>query len=120
VISAAPHGTPVPQRYRLEMRIPPALAAKVTPKLLELLGDPPGHVLELGFGGIHAEPLRLAGFDVVVVDTSLSARERAGEVLAEAPPLRFDAVVAPEGTDLSGIRATSRLIVYIDGSVVVE
>lgn len=74
-------------------------------------------MLELGFGGIHAEPLRLAGFDVVVVDDSPAARERAGDVLAEPPATRFDAVVAPYGTDLRGIDAERRLIVYADGSV---
>jgi hypothetical protein len=98
-------------------RIPPALAAKATPRIIELLGEPPGSVLELGFGGIHAVPLRLVGFDVVVVDTSPSARERAGEVLAEPPPLAFDAVVAPEGLDLTGISAARRVIVRGDGSV---
>jgi hypothetical protein len=117
VISAAPHGTPVPQRYRLTMRIPPALAAQVTPRILGLLGEPPALVLELGCGGIHATPLRLAGFDVVVVDASPAARERVGEVLAEPPPLRFDAVVAPDGTDLTGIDAERRIIVRADGSI---
>ena len=46
------------------MRLPPALAAAATPRILELLEPPPGRVLELGFAGIHAVPLRLAGFDV--------------------------------------------------------
>lgn len=89
----------------------------MTPRILELLGEPPGRVLELGFAGIHAVPLRLAGFDVTVVDTSPSARERAGEVLAEPPPVPFDVVVAPEGTDLRGIDAERRIIVRADGSV---
>ena len=74
-------------------------------------------MLELGFGGIHAEPLRLAGFDVVVVDDSPAARERAGDVLSVPPAARFDAVVAPDGTDLRGIDAERRLIVCADGSV---
>ena len=99
------------------MRLPPALAATATPRIIELLGAPPARVLELGFGGIHAEPLRLAGFDVVVVDASPSARERAGDVLAEPPPTHFDAVIAPEGTDLSAVRAERVLIVHSDGSV---
>jgi hypothetical protein len=99
------------------MRIPPALAAKATSQILDLLGAPPATVLELGFAGIHAIPLRLAGFDVTVVDDSPSASERAGDVLAEPPPRRFDVVVAPQGEDLSGIRAERALIVYADGSV---
>src|SRR5258707_225471 len=41
-------------------RLPPALAATATPRILELLGDGPGRVLELGFAGIHARPLELA------------------------------------------------------------
>ena len=117
MISAAPHGTPVVQRYRLAMPIPPALAAKATPRILELLGDPPGTILELGFGGIHAMPLRIAGFDVVVVDTSPLAKERAGDAMTEAPPVRFDAVLAPKGTDLSGIHAERVFIVDADGTV---
>jgi len=101
------------------VRLPPALAASTTPRILELLGEPPQRVLELSFGGIHAAPLRLAGFDVVVVDDSRAARERAGGVLAKPPPGRFDAVVAPEGTDLTGIDADRALIVKADGSVLV-
>jgi hypothetical protein len=50
------------------VRLPPALAASTTPRIIELLGPPPGRVLELGFAGIHAEPLRLAGFEVIVVE----------------------------------------------------
>jgi len=99
-------------------RLPPALAASATPRIIELLGEPPASVLEIGFAGIHAEPLRLAGFDVVVVDTSASARERAGEVMAEPPARVFDAVVAPAGADLTGIDAKRVLLVQRDGSVV--
>ncbi|HKT44745.1 MAG TPA: hypothetical protein VJQ85_08080 [Gaiellaceae bacterium] len=98
-------------------RLPPALAASATPRILELLGDPPAKVLELGCGGIHAVPLRLAGFDVVVVDDSPAATERAGATLAAPPHVDFDAVVAPDGADLSGIRARRRIIVKADGSV---
>lgn len=83
----------------------------------ELLGPPPGRVLELGFGGIHAEPLRIAGFEVVVVDDHPLAAERAGEVLTEPPAATFDWVVAPDGADLTGIRAKRRIIVRPDGSV---
>lgn len=82
-------------------RLPPALAARATPRILELLGDPPGRVLELGFAGIHAVPLRLAGFEVVVVEPDPAyrqrAEQRAGDVLAAVPDEPFDAVVAPEG-----------------------
>jgi hypothetical protein len=103
------------------MRLPPALAASATPRIIELLGPPPARVLELGFAGIHAEPLRLAGFEVTVVEpdpTHLSrARERAGETLAVPPRTRFDAAVAPEGADLSGVDAARVLLVARDGSV---
>jgi hypothetical protein len=98
-------------------RLPPALAASATPRILELLGDPPATVLELRCGGIHATPLRLAGFDVVVVDDSPAAAERAGATLAEPPDQDFDVVVAPDGADLTGIRAKRRIIVRADGSV---
>ena len=102
------------------MRLPPALAAHATPQILELLGEPPGRVLELGFAGIHAEPLRLAGFEVVVVEPDPAhrdrARERAGAVLDTAPDERFDVVVAPDGTDLSGLAARSVILVGHDGS----
>jgi hypothetical protein len=99
-------------------RFPPALAARATTRILELLGDPPASVLELGFGGIHAVPLRLAGFDVFVVDGSPAARERAGETLSSPPSGHVDAVVAPDGADLRGIDADRRLLVRRDGSVV--
>ena len=103
-------------------RLPPALAASATPRIIELLAAPPGRVLELGFGGIHAEPLRLAGFEVVVVEPDEryrpQARERAGDVLHAPPAGRFDAVVAPAGADLAGIDAARALLVQEDGSVV--
>jgi hypothetical protein len=102
-------------------RLPPALAASVTSRILEELGEPPGRVLELGFAGIHAIPLRLAGFEVVVVEPDpafrAGARERAGDVLADPPPTPFDAVVAPAGSDLSGITARTIVLVGQDGSV---
>ncbi|HEV7133157.1 MAG TPA: hypothetical protein VGN27_05445 [Gaiellaceae bacterium] len=102
------------------MRLPPALAASATPRVLDLLGPPPGLVLELGFAGIHAEPLRLAGFEVVVVepDPEYAARaaERAGVVLAAAPAGPFDAVVAPADADLSGIEARLVVLVGQDGT----
>jgi hypothetical protein len=102
------------------VRLPPALAARATPQILELLGEPPGLVLELGFAGIHAMPLRLAGFEVVVVEPDPAhlhrARERAGAVLDAAPAQSFDAVVAPDGADLSGVVARKVILVGHDGS----
>jgi hypothetical protein len=103
------------------VRLPPALAASATPRILELLGQPPGRVLELGFAGIHAVPLRLAGFEVVVVEPDprhrAQARERAGEVFDAPPPGSYDAVVAAEGTGLGGAEARTVLRVRHDGSV---
>ena len=101
------------------MRLPPALAARATPRIVELLGEPPARVLELGFAGIHAEPLRLAGFEVVVVEPDPAfrerARERAGEVLAAAPAEPFDAGIAPDG--LEHPSAPRVILVRQDGSV---
>jgi hypothetical protein len=101
------------------VRLPPALAASATPRILELLPPPPARVLELGFAGIHAMPLRLAGYEVVVVEPDPGhlerARERAGEAAAEVPDEPFDAVVAPDGLDAP---AAPRVIrVRHDGSV---
>ena len=101
------------------MRLPPALAASAIPRILELLGDPPARVLELGFAGIHATPLRLAGFEVVVVepDPAFHARaeQRGGEVLSAVPAGPFDAVVAPEGEEHPS--APRVILVRQDGSV---
>jgi hypothetical protein len=101
------------------VRLPPALAASATPRILEALGDPPARVLELGFAGIHAVPLRLAGFEVVVVEPDPAhlerARARAGDALPAVPDGPFDAVVAPEGADLP--RAPRVVLVRQDGSV---
>jgi len=98
------------------------LAASATSRLIELLGAPPGRLLELGFAGIHAEPLRLAGFDVVVVEPDPAyrerARERAGDVLEAPPGGSFDAVIAPAGADLTGVQARRTLFVQRDGSIV--
>jgi hypothetical protein len=95
-------------------RLPPALAASVTPKILELLGEPPGRVLELAFAGIHARPLELAGWEVVVVERHPfrveQARQR-GAQTAERANGHFDAVIAPSGTDLSGIDAATIVLV---------
>jgi hypothetical protein len=95
-------------------RLPPALAAAATPQILELLGDGPGWVLELGFAGIHAQPLELAGWEVVVVEPdpaqAARARERGAQVVERAEGT-FDAVVAPVGADLSGIVAARIVLV---------
>jgi hypothetical protein len=103
------------------VRLPPALAASATPRILELLGPPPGRVLELGFAGIHAEPLRLAGFEVVVVEPDPAqlgrAKERAGAALPSPPETPFDAAVALKDADLTGVRAARVLLVARDGSV---
>jgi hypothetical protein len=101
------------------VRLPPALAARATTRILELLGEPPARVLELGFAGIHATPLRLAGFEVVVVEPDPAflerAAQRAGEVLAAPPPGPFDAVIAPEGQEHPS--APRVILVRQDGSV---
>ena len=101
------------------MRLPPALAASATPRILEELGEPPQRVLELGFAGIHAMPLRLAGFDVTVVEADPAhrerARQRAGEVLDVVPSGDWDAVIAPDGVDAPPAQRVIR--VRQDGSV---
>lgn len=101
-------------------RLPPALAASATPRILELLGDGPGRVLELGFAGIHARPLELAGWEVVVAEPdpfrAEQARQREATVVGRAEG-HFDAVVAPSGTDLTGVDAARVVIVEADGSV---
>jgi hypothetical protein len=97
------------------------LAAAATPRIIELLGDPPAHVLELGFAGIHATPLRLAGFEVTVVEPDAAhldrARERAGDARATVPYGDYDAIVAPADTDLPGIDVAQVVLVGHDGSV---
>jgi hypothetical protein len=97
------------------MRLPPALAASATPRIIELLGEPPARVLELGFAGIHATPLRLAGFEVDVLDDDPRAVQRAGAVVS-APSGRYDAVVAPAGADVAGIDAARVILVGRDGA----
>lgn len=91
-------------------RLPPALAASATPHILELLGDGPGRVLELGFAGIHAPLLELSGWNVVVVDSDPRASERSDRV-ADAPEGHFDAVVAQSGADLRGVDASKIVLV---------
>jgi hypothetical protein len=95
-------------------RLPPALAASATPRILELLGDGPGRVLEFGFAGIHARPLELSGWEVVVVDPDPRARERSDHV-ADAPHGHFDAVIAPGDADLSHIDAAKIVLVDEQG-----
>lgn len=100
--------------------MPPALAATVTPRILDLLGEGPGRVLELGFAGIHAAPLELAGWEVVVVEPDPAFRARAearAGTVAERPEGRFDAVVAPADAALTGVEADRVLAVEQDGSV---
>jgi hypothetical protein len=103
------------------VRLPPALAASATPAILDALGEPPGRVLELGFAGIHAVPLELAGFEVVVVEPEerqrRRAEQRASQVLAAVPDEEFDAVVATADADLGAVRARRRVLVGHDGSV---
>ena len=86
------------------VRIPPARVAQLTEDVLDALPPPPARILEVGFAGIHAEPLRLAGYTVEVLDADPRAVERAGSVVA-APSGRYDAVVAPRGADLGAVDA---------------
>ena len=100
--------------------MPPALAAAATPRILELLGDGPGRVLELGFAGIHAQLLEFSGWEVVVVEPDPAFRARAESragAVAERPEGRFDAVVAPADADLAGVDAARIVLVGEDGSV---
>jgi hypothetical protein len=100
-------------------RLPPALAAAATGQILELLGGGPGRVLELGFAGIHARPLELAGWEVVVVEPDPSQAERArqrGAASVEQPEGHFDAVVAPTGADLQDID-TARIVLVDEHGV---
>jgi hypothetical protein len=95
-------------------RLPPALAATATPAILELLGSGPGRVLELGFAGIHARPLELAGWEVVVVEPDPAFRARAearAETVADRPEGSFDAVIAPVAADLAGVEAARIILV---------
>jgi hypothetical protein len=115
-VISAPDGAPRCPNVSVSVvrRLPPALAASATPQILELLGDGPGRVLELGFAGIHDAPLGLAGWEVVVVEPdppyANRARER-GAQLAERSEGHFDAVVAPVGADVEGIDAVRIVLV---------
>ena len=71
-------------------------------------------MLELGFAGIHARPLELAGWQVVVVEPDPTHAERArqrGAQPVERPEGHFDAVVASESADLEGIDADTIVLV---------
>jgi hypothetical protein len=101
-------------------RIPPALAAAATPQIIELLGDGPGRVLEIGFAGIHAYLLELSGWNVEVVEhdpaQAARAHERGAKVVERAEG-RFDAAIAQSDADLTGIDAARTILVARDGSV---
>jgi len=95
-------------------RLTPALAAAATPRILELLGEGPGRVLELGFAGIHAPPLELADWEVVVAESDPAQAERArqrGAHVVGRPEGRFDAVITPGGGDLAGVDAAKVILV---------
>ena len=94
-------------------RLPPALAAAATPRILELLGDGPGRVLELGFAGIHALPSSSPAGRSCSRGKPGSGRAgtTARSAVVEQPLGRFDAVVAPEGTDLDGFDAVQIVLV---------
>jgi hypothetical protein len=120
-VISAPDGAPrLPNvSVSLVRRLPPALAASATPQILELLGSGPGRVLELGFAGIHARPLELSGWEVVVAEPdpahAARARERGADVVEHGEG-SFDAVVAPAGVDLSGVDA-ARIVLVDDRGV---
>jgi hypothetical protein len=120
-VISAPDGAPRLPNVSVSpvRRLPPALAASATPQIVELLGAGPGRVLELGFAGIHARPLELAGWEVVVVEPdpahAARARERGANVV-ERTDEPFDAVVAPAGADLAAVDAT-RIVLVDDRGV---
>jgi hypothetical protein len=71
-------------------------------------------VLELGFAGIHAHPLELAGWDVVVVEADPARAEQARQreaLVVDRAIGHFDAVVAQSGADLTGIGAAKVVLV---------
>jgi S-adenosylhomocysteine hydrolase len=80
-------------------------------------------VLELGFAGIHARPLELAGWEVEVVEAdpaqAVRARERGARVVERAEG-RYNAVVAPSGSDLARIAAGKVILVDDHGNASIE
>ena len=75
-------------------------------------------MLELGFEGIHARPLELASWEVVVVEPDPVHGEQARQretTVVERPGGRFAAVVAPSGADLTGIDAARNVLVDVNG-----
>ena len=71
-------------------------------------------MLELGFAGIHAHPLELAGWDVVVVEADPARAEQARQreaLVVDRAIGHFDAVVAPSDADLTGIDAAKVVLV---------
>ena len=80
-------------------------------------------MLELGFAGIHARPLELAGWEVVVAETDPAQAERArqrGAHVVERTEGRFDAVVAPRGADLAVVDAAKVILVDDRGNASIE
>jgi hypothetical protein len=72
-------------------------------------------VLELGFAGIHAHPLELAGWAVVVVEADPARAEQARQreaLVVDRAIGHFDAVVAPSDADLTAIDAA--MVVFVD------
>ena len=71
-------------------------------------------MLEVGFAGIHAHPLELAGWDVVVVEADPARAEQARQreaLVVDRAIGHFDAVVAPSDADLTGIDAAKVVLV---------
>ena len=71
-------------------------------------------MLELGFAGIHAHPLELAGWDVVVVEADPARAEQARQreaLVVDRAIGHFDAVVAPSDAGLTGIDAAKVVLV---------
>jgi SAM-dependent methyltransferase len=94
----------------------PAFSALATDRLVEEVGAGPGRLLELGSSGIHAAAFVLAGWTVVVAESSRvaleRARERAGGVaevvpVAEVAEGSFDVVV---GDGARFLRPGGRLV----------
>ena len=89
-------GTPVSEGYHraVERKQVPALSAVATERLVEEVGAGPGRLLELGSAGIHAAAFALAGWTVVVAESSrrglARARERADGFAQVVPVSELD------------------------------